>query len=370
VRSARSIEVVDSHTEGMPTRVVTGGVDVLPGATMLERRAAFEADHDHLRTLLMYEPRGHAAMSGAILQPPTRPDADAAVLFIEVSGCLAMCGHGTIGVATVLVETGRVPVVEPVTTVRLEVPAGLVTAEVEVVGGRARAVTITNVASFVHATDVALDVEGIGEVVVDVAYGGNFYALVPADRLGVGLAADDEAELVRRGMAVVRAADAAVAPVHPEDARIRGIEHVVVTAPGDPGGSGGDPAGARVDGRSATVIHPGWIDRSPCGTGTSARMALLHHRGELALGAPYVHASFIGSRFLGRLVAATEVAGRAAVVPTIRGRAWISGTGTLVLDPEDPFPAGFLPSLGRAPHPDDPPGGARARAADGAGGGA
>ena len=347
------VRVVDSHTEGMPTRVVTDGVGVLPGATMLERRAAFEAGHDHLRTLMMYEPRGHAAMSGAILQPPTRPDADVAVLFIEVSGCLAMCGHGTIGVATVMVETGMVPVVEPVTTVRLEVPAGLVTAEVEVADGRARAVTITNVASYVHATDVALEVEGLGEVVVDVAYGGNFYALVPAEQLGVGLAPSDEAELLRRGMAVVRAADAQVAPVHPEDPRIRGVEHLVVTGPGDPGGSGGDPEGPGVDGTSATVIHPGWIDRSPCGTGTSARMALLHHRGELALGRPYVHRSFIGSRFLGRLIAATEVAGRPAVVPTIRGRAWITGTGTLRLDPTDPFPAGFLPALGRAPHPDD-----------------
>jgi proline racemase len=353
VSDVSAIRVVDSHTEGMPTRVVLDGVGVLPGATMLERRAAFEAEHDHLRTLLMYEPRGHAAMSGAILQPPTRSDADAAVLFIEVSGCLAMCGHGAIGVATVLVETGLVPAVEPITTVRLEVPAGLVTAEVEVSDGRARAVTITNVPSYVHATDVELTVPGLGRIAVDVAFGGNFYALVPADRLGVGLAPSDEPELVRRGMAVVRAAEAAVAPVHPEDARIRGIEHVVVTAPGDPEGSGGDPTGPSVDGRSATVIHPGWIDRSPCGTGTSARLALLHHRGELALGAPYVHASFIGSRFLGRLVATTTVAGRPAVVPTIRGRAWITGTGTLRLDPDDPFPAGFLPALGRAPHPDD-----------------
>jgi proline racemase len=334
-----TIEVVDSHTEGMPTRVVVAGVGTLPGATMMERRAAFERDQDHLRTLLMYEPRGHAAMSGAILQPPTLADADVAVLFIEVSGCLAMCGHGTIGVASVLVETGRVPVIEPVTTVRLEVPAGLVTADVEVVDGHARAVTITNVASFVHATDVTLDVEGLGSLVVDIAFGGNFYALVPAERLGVTLGASSEAELIRVGMQVIAAADEQVAPVHPLDARIHGIEHLVVTAPGD----------GQVDGRSATVIHPGWIDRSPCGTGTSARMALLHHHGELALDTPYVHASFIDSRFEGRLVATTEVGGIPAVIPTIRGRAWITGTATFTLDPTDPFPAGFLPSLGRAP---------------------
>jgi proline racemase len=342
------IRVVDSHTEGMPTRVVTGGIATLPGSDMLERRSAFERDHDHLRTFLMFEPRGHAAMSGAILQPPTHPDADVAVLFIEVSGCLAMCGHGTIGVATVLVEERMVAVTEPVTRVRLEVPAGLVTADVEVERGRARAVTITNVPSFVHATDVELDVPGIGPLIVDVAFGGNYYALIPAERLGIPLEPAREQDLIRAGMAVVAAADAQIAPVHPEDGRIRGIEHLIVTGPGDAGSVGGDP----VDGRSATVIHPGWIDRSPCGTGTSARMALLHHRGELALDTLYVHASFIDSRFEGRIVATTTVAGRPAIVPTIRGRAWISGRAELVLDPTDPFPAGFLPQLGRAPAPD------------------
>jgi len=344
---AEPVRVVDSHTEGMPTRVVLSGVEALPGSNMLERRAAFEAGHDHLRTFLMYEPRGHAAMSGAILQPPTRPDADVAVLFIEVSGCLAMCGHGTIGVATVLVEEGLVAVTEPVTRVHLEVPAGLVVADVEVEAGRARAVTITNVASFVHATDVTLDVPGIGPLVVDIAFGGNFYAIVPAERLGIPLEPAREQDLIRVGMAVVSAADRQVAPVHPEDDRIRGIEHLIVTGPGDDGAAGDGP----VDGRSATVIHPGWIDRSPCGTGTSARMALLHHRGELALDTPYVHASFIDSRFEGRLIGTTTVGPHAAVIPTVRGRAWVTGRAEFVLDPTDPFPGGFLPSLGRAPVP-------------------
>jgi len=348
--SGGPIRAVDSHTEGMPTRVVIGGIAALPGADMLERRAAFEADHDHLRTLLMYEPRGHAAMSGAILQPPTRPDADVAVLFIEVSGCLAMCGHGTIGVATVLVEERMVEVTEPVTHVRLEVPAGLVVADVEVSGGHARAVTITSVPSFVHATDVTLEVAGLGPLVVDVAFGGNFYAIVPAERIGIPLEPTREQDLIRTGLAVIAAADEQVAPVHPDDDRIRGIEHVVITAPGDDGAAGG----GAVDGRSATVIHPGWIDRSPCGTGTSARMALLHHRGQLALDTPYVHASFIDSRFEGRLVGTTTVGPHAAVIPTVRGRAWVTGRSEFVLDPTDPFPAGFLPSLGRAPGPAAP----------------
>jgi proline racemase len=347
------VQVVDSHTEGMPTRVVTGGIGVLPGANMLERREAFEADRDHIRTLLMYEPRGHAAMSGAILQPPTRPDADVAVLFIEVSGCLAMCGHGTIGVATVLVEEKMVEVTEPVTRIRLEVPAGIVVADVEVHEGRAVAVTITNVASFVHATDVTLEVPGLGALDIDVAFGGNFYAIVSADKLGIPLEPAREQDLIRTGLAVIAAADAQVDPVHPEDDRIRGIEHLIVTGPGDDKNAGtgrvGPEGGGPVDGRSATVIHPGWIDRSPCGTGTSARMALLHHRGELALDTPYVHASFIDSRFEGRLVRTTTVGPHTAVIPTVRGRAWITGRTQFVLDPTDPFPGGFLPSLGRAP---------------------
>src|SRR5690349_24599242 len=169
---------VDSHTEGMPTRVITGGIGVLPGASMAERRLRFLAESDGIRRLLMTEPRGHPAMSGAILQPSTRPDADCGVLYIEVSGCLPMCGHGTMGVATVLVETGMVPVVEPITTIRLDTPAGLVVAEVAVTDGRARSVTLASVPSFVERLDEVVSVPGIGEVPYSVAFGGNFYALV------------------------------------------------------------------------------------------------------------------------------------------------------------------------------------------------
>jgi proline racemase len=333
MRATRVFSAVDSHTEGMPTRVITGGVGVLPGDSMLEKRDRFEAERDELRQLLMYEPRGHASMSGAILQPPTRPDADLGVLFIEVSGCLAMCGHGTIGVCTVLVETGMVEVVEPVTTIHLDTPAGLVRAEVEVVDGAAVAVTITNVPSFLFASDVHVEVPGLdGGITLDIAFGGNFYAIVPAERLGIPLELDRAPQLIARGLEVVRAVHAQVPTAHPLDPRIGGIEHLVVTAPGD----------GEVSGRSATVIHPGWIDRSPCGTGTSARLALLHARGELRLHEPYVHASLIGSRFTGTLIEETTVGPFAAVVPTIRGRAWVTGLNQYVLDPTDPYPAGFL----------------------------
>jgi proline racemase len=321
MRSSRVFAAVDSHTEGMPTRVVTGGVGVIPGATMAERRLYFLEHLDDVRTLLMYEPRGHSAMSGAILQPPTRPDADWGVLFIEVSGCLPMCGHGTIGVATVLVETGMVEVRGPETVVRLDTPAGLVEARVAVEGGRARSVTLRNVPAFLLERD-----RRAGGVVCDIAFGGNFYALVPVDDVDPSQAD----ELIARGLEVMAAVNEDP-PVHPEDPRIAGCRHVVFHAPGRDG----------ADARNATSIHPGWLDRSPCGTGTSARMAQLHAHGELALGAPFVNESVIGTRFTGRLVGETAVGGLPAVVPEVTGRAWVTGMGQYLLDAEDPFPAGF-----------------------------
>jgi proline racemase len=331
MRAARYFAAVDSHTEGMPTRVITGGVPMLPGATMLERKLWFEANMDDLRLLLMREPRGHGAMSGAILQPPTRGDADWGVLFIEVSGCLPMCGHGTIGVATVLVETGMVEVTEPETVVRLDTPAGLVVVRVAVQDGRALAVTLRNVPAFLAARDQVIDVEGWGRVAYDMAFGGNFYALVDAASVGVVVDPAREGELIACGAAIIDAIDAAARPVHPEDARISGCHHVVLHEPGRDG----------ADAVAATSIHPGWLDRSPCGTGTSARLAQLHARGALAVGEAFVNESVIGTRFIGRVVEETTVGGVAAVVPEITGRAWITAMGQYLLADDDPFPAGF-----------------------------
>ena len=331
MRAARYFAAVDSHTEGMPTRVITGGVGPIPGSSMLERKLHFEAELDDLRLLLMREPRGHGAMSGAILQPPTHDGADWGVLFIEVSGCLPMCGHGTIGVATVLVETGMVAVTEPETVVRLDTPAGLVEARVAVDGGRARSVTLRNVPSFLHARDAAVDVPGLGSVRYDMAFGGNFYALVAAADAGVEVDPAQSQLLIDRGQQIIAAIDASDRPTHPEDARIAGCRHVVFHAPGRDG----------ADARAATSIHPGWLDRSPCGTGTSARLAQLHARGELAVGESFVNESVIGTRFTGRIAEETTVGGRPAIVPEITGRAWITAMGQYLLDAEDPFPAGF-----------------------------
>jgi proline racemase len=332
MRTRNVFHAVDSHTEGMPTRVVTGGVGVIPGATMAERRLYFMEHLDDLRTLLMYEPRGHAAMSGAILQPPTRPDADWGVLFIEVSGCLPMCGHGTIGVATVLVETGMVPVSDPRTTVRLDTPAGLVVAEVAVEDGAAKSVTIRNVPSYSAALDAEVEVPGYGRIRYDLAYGGNFYAIVDIDDYKLPFDRAAKNEILAAGLATMAAINDAAEPVHVLDSGIRGCHHVHFVAPG---------SDARYS-RHAMAIHPGWFDRSPCGTGTSARMAQLHARGELGLDTPFSNESFIGTKFVGRLVEETEVGGIPAVVPTVTGRAWITGTAQYFLDPTDPFPAGFL----------------------------
>jgi proline racemase len=331
VRAGRSFAAVDSHTEGMPTRVITGGVGTIPGATMAERRLHFMAHMDGLRRLLMREPRGHAAMSGAILQPPAHPDADWGVVFIEVSGCLPMCGHGTIGVATVLVETGMVAVSEPETVVRLDTPAGLVVARVEVRDGRACSVTLRNVPAFLHAREREVAVPGLGTVTYDMAFGGNFYAILPAASVGLAVDPARADALIDAGLAISAAINAGDPPVHPGDERIRGCHHVVLHEPGRDGAHA----------RAATAIRPGWLDRSPCGTGTSARMAQLHGRGELALGDAFVSESVIGTRFTGRLVGETQVAGRPAVVPEITGRAWITGMGQYLLDPDDPFPEGF-----------------------------
>ena len=331
MRSSRVFHAVDSHTEGMPTRVITGGVGVFPGASMAERRTWFMAHCDELRTLLMCEPRGHASMSGAILQPPTRADADFGVLFIEVSGLLPMCGHGTMGVATVLVETGMVPVVEPVTTIRLEVPAGLVIAEVAVADGHADAVTVAMVPSFSHALDQTVDVPGFGPVSYDLAYGGNFYAIVDLATLGLPFERAAKSRLLEAGLAIMTAINAQHPPVHPLRPDIAGCHHVYLTAPGS----------TAAHSRHAMAIHPGWFDRSPCGTGTAARMAQLYARGQLRLGAEFVNESFIGSRFLGRLLGTTTVGERPAVRSSVTGRAWVTGTAQYLLDPSDPFPAGF-----------------------------
>jgi proline racemase len=289
-------------------------------------------ERDDLRRLLMHEPRGHQAMSGAILQDSTRPDADYGVVFIEVSGCLPMCGHGAIGTVTALVETGMVEVKEPVTVVRLDTPAGVVEASVDVEQGRATAVTIRNVPSYLHKKAATATVDGLGVVSFDLAWGGNFYAILPAASVGLEVSRSCHDRLVEAGLAIMRAINEQLEFAHPEQPELDECRHVIFTAAGTDGATA----------RGAVAIHPGWLDRSPCGTGTSARLAQLFDSGEIELNQDFVHESVIGTRFVGKVVATTTVGDFAAIVPTVRGRAWLTGISTYLLDPNDPFPAGFL----------------------------
>jgi proline racemase len=306
-------------------------VGEIPGDTMNEKRLYFMEHLDHIRQFLVNEPRGHTAMSGAILQPVTRPDADWGVLYIEVSGCLPMCGHGTIGVATVLVETAMVDVREPVTTIRLDTPAGLVVVRVSVSNGHAESVTIENVPSYVVRLDDVVQVPGIGAVPYSLAFGGNFYAMVNLDDVGLPFDRSRQHEISDAGLAIMTAINESVPPQHPEIEGLDHCHHVEFIAPGS----------TAQHSRHAMSIFPGWFDRSPCGTGTSARMAELWVRGELALNEDFINESFIGSRFTGRLIGETEVAGIPAVIATITGRAWVTGLAQYLLDPSDPFPSGF-----------------------------
>lgn len=327
----RRFVAIDSHTEGMPTRVITEGVGIIPGATAFDRRRHFMQHMDDIRLLLMQEPRGHPAMSGAILQPSTRPDADWGIVYIEVSGCLPMCGHGTIGAVTVLIHEGLVEVHEPITTVRLDTPAGLVIATAEVEGGKARRVTLTNVPSFVVGLDRSVEVPGFGEIRYDMAFGGNFYAIIPTERFGLEHSRANKQAMLDAALRTMDAINAVDEPVHPENPEIRGVHHIYLEAPGS----------TAQHSRHAMAIHPGWFDRSPCGTGTSARMAQLHARGQLPLEQDFINESFIGTHFVGRLIEETSVGGQPAVIPTITGRAWVYGRAEYLYDPTDPFPTGF-----------------------------
>ena len=325
----RSVNTVETHTEGMPTRVVIEGIGEIPGNTAFEKRAYFMEHMDHLRQWLMFEPRGHSAMSGAILQKSTRSDADIGVVYIEVSGCLPMCGHGTIGVATALIERNLVKVTEPVTTVRLDTPAGLVVVDVDVKDGKALKVTITNVPSFLYQKDQTVNVPGYGKVSYDMAYGGNFYAIIPAETMGIPFLKENGAKFLAAGLAISDAINEQNRPVHPENPICHHIDFI----------SAGDHP---LHWKNAMAIYPGWFDRSPCGTGTSARLAQLVARGQFKDDDVLINESWIGSHFEARVKNHTTVANYDAIVPLITGRAWVMGEATWILDSADPFADGFL----------------------------
>jgi 4-hydroxyproline epimerase len=322
---------VDAHTCGNPVRVVAGGAPPLPGATASERRQYFMKHLDWIRTGLMFEPRGHDMMSGSILYPSTRADCDVGIVFIETSGCLPMCGHGTIGTVTVAIERGLVSG-KTDGLLRLDAPAGVVEASYTRNGEHVDAVRIRNVPSYLHIEGVTVDCPGLGELTFDIAYGGNFYAILDPQKNYRDLADLTPGDIQRLSPILRRLLNEKAECVHPENPTIRGVSHILWT---------GTPSNPKAHGRNAVFYGDKAIDRSPCGTGTSARMAQWAAKGKLKPGDEFVHESIIGSLFNGRVEAAARVGNHDAIVPSIEGWARVTGLNTIFIDDRDPYKHGF-----------------------------
>lgn len=322
---------VDAHTCGNPVRLVAGGGPLLTGQDMFERRRHFMRDYDWIRKGLMFEPKGHAMMSGSILYPPTDPANDVGILFIETSGCLPMCGHGTIGTVTIGLEEG---LIEPRTPgqVRIETPAGLVVAAYEMRERRVTSVRITNVPSFLHSENLTVCLSELGFLQFDVAYGGNFYAIIDPQKNFPGLEHTRALDLIRWSPKIRHLINKQYRFVHPDNPDISGVSHIMWT---------GQPLDESASGRNAVFYGDQAIDRSPCGTGTSARMAQLWSKNLLQPHTPFIHESIIGSRFIGRIEETLRCGPYEAIVPSIEGWARITGYNTLIIDEEDPYAYGF-----------------------------
>jgi len=332
MRWAKTVTVVGAHAEGEVGRVVVGGVLDVPGATMLEKMRYLNERDDSIRRFTLFEPRGSAQMTVNLLLPATRQDADAGFIPMQPDSCHTMSGSNAMCVATVLLETGILSMVEPETTVRLDTPAGLVTALARCRDGRCESVTLDMVPSFVEHLEHPVEVEGIGDITVDVAYGGVYLAFVDAASVGVSVRPLHAREMVEIAGRIKRAVSEQISVAHPEIPSSNCIEYVLFTER--------EALGER-EYRNGNVIHPGRIDRSPCGTGTCARLAILHARGELQVGQKAIFRSTIDSRFDGEVLSETAIGGRAGIVPRISGRAWIYGLYQLGVDPSDPYPLGY-----------------------------
>ena len=328
-----AITAIDAHAEGEPLRVIVSGYPALKGATILARRR-YARDHlDALRTALMWEPRGHADMYGCLVTPPVTPEADFGVLFLHNEGYSTMCGHGIIAVTKVALETRLLPMHSPETRVRIDTPAGLVTAYGRVQNGRVTSVYFHNVPSFVVALDEAADVPGLGAVRYDLAFGGAFYAYVRAADVGLTCTPADFRALIEKGMAIKHAVMASRTIEHPFEEDLNFLYGTIFIGP---------PEQPDAHSRNVCIFAEGEVDRSPTGTGVSARAALHHARGEIGLEEPIIIESIIGSRFTVRVKETTTFGPYAAVIPEVEGRAYLTGRNTLCLDPDDPLRHGFI----------------------------
>ncbi|MGE0589458.1 MAG: 4-hydroxyproline epimerase [Cyclobacteriaceae bacterium] len=321
---------IDAHTCGNPVRLVAGGGPLLQGANMSEKRQHFLREFDWIRKGLMFEPRGHDMMSGSILYPPSDPQNDIGVLFIETSGCLPMCGHGTIGTVTIAIEQGLVIPKQP-GKLRLETPAGLVTIEYQQEGKKVKSVKLKNVKAYLAAEDIKASCV-LGELTIDVSYGGNFYAIVDVQENFKGLENYSADQLISWGRELRDNINANYKFEHPENSTIRGCSHILWT---------GKPIDPTSTARNAVLYGEKAIDRSPCGTGTSARLAQWYAKGKLKQGEPFIHESIIGSKFIGRIEEVTQLQGKPAIIPSIEGWARVTGYNTITIDDDDPYAHGF-----------------------------
>lgn len=324
------IATIDAHAAGEPLRVITGGIPPIPGDTILAKRRYARENLDHLRRALMFEPRGHADMYGCILTEPVTPDGDLGVLFMHNEGYSTMCGHGVIALVTVLLETGML---EPREAIRLDTPAGRVTARAKFDGHRVRSVAFENVPSFAYRLDQPVSVPGIGEVGLDIGFGGAFYAYCKAEDLGVRVVPEEFRKLIEAGMAIKRAVMDSLAIRHPFEEDLGFLYGTIIDGP---------PSGEGADSRNVCIFAEGEVDRSPTGTGVSGRVALEHARGRLAVGEPFVIESLIGTRFTGRVVRETAFGGYPAVIPEVEGSAYITGRHEFLIAPDDPLKDGFI----------------------------
>lgn len=333
MKFSKSLHAVDSHTMGETTRVIISGLPVIPGKTMPEKKEYLEKNLDYLRTAVMHEPRGHKDMFGSIITPPTSPEADLGIIFMDGGGYLNMCGHGSIGAATVAVETGMVEVTEPITNIVLEAPAGLVKAQVKVEDGKAKEVSVVNVPSFLYKKDVQVDVPDFGKVTFDISFGGSFFAMVKDSELKVEIEPKNVNIISERAMKLRDAINKEIPVQHPTQPHIKTVDLVEVY---------GKAKSEDADYQNVVIFGSGQVDRSPCGTGTSAKMATLYAKGELDINEPFVYESIINTKFKGRILGETTVGEFKAIIPEITGSAFIIGFNHLVIDEEDPVKYGFV----------------------------
>lgn len=333
MKFSKSLHAVDSHTMGEPTRIIIGGLPVIPGNTMPEKMQHLVENMDYIRTVTMNEPRGHNDMFGSIITQPTLPGVDLGIIFMDGGGYLNMCGHGTIGAATVAVETGMVEVHEPYTDIVLEAPAGLVKARVRVENGKAKEVSFKNVPSFLYKKDVSVELPGVGKVTFDISFGGSFFAIVKDTELKVEIEPKNSNMITEKCTELMEIINREIPVQHPTQSHIKTVDLIEVY---------GKAKSEDANYQNVVVFGAGQVDRSPCGTGTSAKMATLYAKGELAINEPFVYESIICTKFKGRVIEETMVGEFKAIIPEVSGSAFITGFNHLVIDEEDPVKHGFL----------------------------